>query len=291
MQIAFHLGVHGTDEHRLVRALLKNRGTLGPQGIAVPSPRSYRQLLPKVAKTLRGAPAEPEVREIILDAIGEDGPFERLVFSAENLLCFPVNAIGSDGLYPTAPARIAAYANLFPDAGVEFFLALKNPATLIPALLDRATESSYETLMRGLSPISLRWTPLIRRILRQMPEIALTIWCAEDLPLLWPEVLRALAGVPEEEALEGDYDLLATLMTEAGLADLKGFFARHAPRRPAQRRRATAAFLQKFARPEELEMEITVPGWTEALVAAMTEAYDADCAEIAALPGVTFLWP
>jgi hypothetical protein len=291
MQIAYHLGAHGTDEDRLVRALLKNRGTLAAQGIAVPSPRAYRQLLPRVAKTLRGAPAGPDTRQVILDALGEDGPFERLVFSHDSLLSFPVNAIGPDGLYPTAPARIVAYANLFPGAGAEFFLALKNPATLVPALLDRAAEASYDMIMSGSSPASLRWAPVIRRVLAQVPGIALTIWCAEDLPLLWPEVLRAIAGVSEGEALEGEYDLIGTLITEEGLAALKAFFETHPPRGVAQRRQATATFLEKYARPDELEVEITLPGWTEALVAAMAAAYDEDCAEIAAMPGVNFLAP
>lgn len=291
MQIAYHLGVHGTDEDRLVRALLKNRGRLAAQGIAVPSPRAYRQLLPKVAKTLRGAPAGPDTRQVILDALGESAPFARLVLSHEGLLCFPANAIGPDGLYPTAPARIAAYANLFPDARAEFFLALKNPATLVPALLERAAEASYDTIMSGTPPEDLRWAPVIRRVLAQVPGVALTLWCAEDLPLLWPEVIRAIAGLGPEEALDGDDDLIATLMTEEGLAALRGFFAEHAPRSAAQRRRATATFLERHARPGALEMEITLPGWTEALVAAMTAAYDADCAEIAAMAGVTFLAP
>lgn len=291
MQIAYHLGVHGTDEDRLIRALLKNRGTLAARGIMVPSPRSYRQLLPKVAKSLRGAPAGPEVRDIILDALGEDGPTDRIVFSHENLLCFPVNAIGPEGLYPTAPARVTAYANLFPSAGSEFFLALKNPATLVPALLDRATEVNSDTLLRGGAAAGLRWAPVIRRILAQVPGVALTIWCAEDLPLLWPEVLRAIAGVPAEEPLEGDFDLLATLMTEEGLAKLKAHFDSSAPSKPMQRRNAIATFLERHARPEALEVEINLPGWSEALVAAITDAYDADCDEIAALPGVTFLMP
>lgn len=291
MQIAYHLGVHGTDEDRIVRALLKNRGRLAAQGIAVPSPRAYRQLLPKVAKTLRGAPAGPDTRQVILDALGESAPFARLVFSHEGLLCFPVNAIGPDGLYPTAPARIAAYANLFPDARAEFFLALKNPATLVPALLERAAEANYDMIMRGSAPESLRWAPVIRRVLAQVPGIGLTLWCAEDLPLLWPEVLRAIAGTGAGEPLEGDDDLVATLMAEEGLAALRAFFADHAPRDAGQRRQATATFLERYARPDALEVEIALPGWTDALVAAMTAAYDADCAEIAAMPGVTFLAP
>lgn len=291
MQIAYHLGVHGTDEDRLVRALVKNRGTLAARGIAVPSPRAYRQLLPKVAKTLRGGPAGPDTQQVILDALGEDGALDRLVFSHDNLLSFPLNAIGADGLYPTAPARIAAYANLFPQAEAEFFLALKNPATLVPALLDRAAEANYDMIMSGAAPASLRWAPVIRRVLAQVPGIALTLWCAEDLPLLWPEVIRAIAGVGPEEALEGDHDLIATLMTDEGLAALKASVETQGPRSAAERRRETAGFLERHALPEALEVEIALPGWTGALVAAMTEAYDEDCAEIAALPGVTFLVP
>jgi len=291
MQIAYHLGVHGTDEDRLVRALVKNRGTLAARGIAVPSPRAYRQLLPKVAKTLRGGPAGPDTQQVILDALGEDGALDRLVFSHDNLLSFPLNAIGADGLYPTAPARIAAYANLFPEAEAEFFLALKNPATLVPALLDRAAEANYDMIMSGAAPASLRWAPVIRRVLAQVPGIALTLWCAEDLPLLWPEVIRAIAGVGPEEALEGDHDLIATLMTDEGLAALKASVETQGPRSAAERRRETAGFLERHALPEALEVEIALPGWTGALVAAMTEAYDEDCAEIAALPGVTFLVP
>lgn len=291
MQIAYHLGVHGTDEDRLVRTLVKNRGTLAARGIAVPSPRAYRQLLPKVAKTLRGGPAGPDTQQVILDALGEDGALDRLVFSHDNLLSFPLNAIGADGLYPTAPARIAAYANLFPEAEAEFFLALKNPATLVPALLDRAAEANYDMIMSGAAPASLRWAPVIRRVLAQVPGIALTLWCAEDLPLLWPEVIRAIAGVGPEEALEGDHDLIATLMTDEGLAALKASVETQGPRSAAERRRETAGFLERHALPEALEVEIALPGWTGALVAAMTEAYDEDCAEIAALPGVTFLVP
>lgn len=291
MQIAYHLGAHGTDDDRLIRALLKNRGTLAAQGIAVPSPRLYRQLLPKVAKTLRGAPAGPDTQQVILDALGEGGPLARLVFSHDSLLAFPVNAIGPDGLYPTAPARIGAYANLFPDADCEFFLALKNPATLVPVLLERAAEASYEMIMSGGAPANLRWAPVIRRILAQLPGVALTLWCAEDLPLLWPEVIRAIAGVGPEEALEGDHDLVATLMTDTGLATLRAGFDAAPPRDAAERRQRTADCLGRHANPEALEVEITLPGWSEALVAAMTAAYEADCAEIAALPGVVFLAP
>ncbi|OYX45407.1 MAG: hypothetical protein B7Z02_02270 [Rhodobacterales bacterium 32-67-9] len=291
MQIAYHLGAHCTDEDRLIRALLKNRGTLASAGIAVPSPRSYRQLLPRVAKSLRGAAAGSDTQQVILDAVMEADEAERLVFSNDNLLCYPMNTVSSQGFYATAPQRIAAYSNLFPKAQSEFFLALRNPATLVPALIERANDGTYETLMGDQSPITLRWAPVIRRILAAMPEVALTVWCNEDTPLLWPEILRAVAGLGPDAALDGDFDLLGTIMTEDGLVKLKAYLEAHPPATVDQRRRATTAFLEKYARPEEIEVEVNLPGWSGELVAALTAAYEEDCAEIEAMAGVEFLVP
>lgn len=291
MQIAYHLGAHCTDEDRLIRSLLKNRETLGAAGIVVPSPRKYRQLLPRVAKSLRGAPAGSEAQQVILDAVMDIDEAERLIFSHDGLICYPVNTISDQGFYATAPLRVAAYANLFPKAQTEFFLALRNPATLVPALIERVNGGSYETVMGGQSPIALRWAPVIRRIVAAVPEINLTLWCNEDTPLLWPEILRAVAGLGPEAELEGDFDLLAAIMTDEGLGMLKAYLETHPPTSVEQRRRATTAFLEKYARPEEIEVEINLPGWSADLVAALTAAYDEDCAEIAGLDEVDFLTP
>lgn len=291
MQIAFHLGAHCTDEDRLLRSLLKNRGTLEASGIVLPAQKLYRKLLPRVAKSLRGTVFESETRQVILDAVLDDTPAERLVFSHDSLLAFPANVIGADGLYPTAPQRIATYANLFPGGQTEFFLALRNPATLVPALVARLAPASYAAVVGEISPIGLRWAPVVRRILTQVPEVNLTLWCNEDTPLIWPELLRALAGVGSEDVLDGDFDLLAMLMTAEGLEKLKAFLDTHPPASVDQRRRSVAAFLDKYAHKDEMEIEIDMPGWTEELVGAMTEAYDADCAEIASIPGVEFILP
>ncbi|SPH17455.1 hypothetical protein DEA8626_00977 [Defluviimonas aquaemixtae] len=291
MQIVYHLGAHCTDEDRLVRALMKNRGTLAAAGISVPSPRRYRQLLPRIAKSLAGGPAAPDTQSVILDAVMEADEAERLIFSYDGLLCFPVNVVSERGFYATAPKRTAAYANLFPEARSEFFLALRNPATLIPDLIRRTKDGTYDALMSDTHPLSLRWSHVIRRMLAHVPEIDLTVWCNEDTPLIWPEVLRAVAGLGPEEALEGDFDLLAAIMTEDGLAKLKAYLDGHPPETVEERRRITTEFLAAHARPEELEVEIELPGWTIATVGDVTAAYEADCAEIAEMPGVTFIAP
>ncbi|MFZ1725579.1 MAG: hypothetical protein WBO29_15960 [Albidovulum sp.] len=291
MQIVYHLGAHCTDEDRLVRSLLKDRGNLAPRGIIVPAPRLYRQILPKVAQSLTNGPANAETQKVILDAVMEEDEAERLIFSHDFLIGFPRGAIYEHGLYRDAAQRVLAFSNLFPAAENEFHLALRNPATLIPALIARIPDATYESVLGKASPMDLRWAPVIRRILTTLPGVDLTVWCNEDTPLIWPELLRNLAGLGPEDPMEGDYDLLATIMSETGLARLRAFMESHPPRSISQRRRNVAAFLDKFALKDEIEMEIPLPGWTDDLVAAVTAGYEADVAEIEAMTGVDFIAP
>ncbi len=58
MRIVYHLGTHCTDEERLLRCLLKNRGVLATEGIVVPGPARYRTLLRDTAMTLKGQPPQ-----------------------------------------------------------------------------------------------------------------------------------------------------------------------------------------------------------------------------------------
>ena len=45
MEIAFHLGAHCTDENQLLRSLLDDKGRLADQGICVPGPGRYRDVI------------------------------------------------------------------------------------------------------------------------------------------------------------------------------------------------------------------------------------------------------
>jgi len=115
----------------------------------------------------------------------------------------------------------------------------------------------------------------------------LVVWCNEDMPLIFPEVLRHLAGVEADTPLKGEDRLLRTLLTEEGQTALR---ARLTPDLDiAARRAATEALLAEFPRPEQLVLDIDLPGWTPELVEEMTEDYRRDVAEIAALPGIEFI--
>jgi hypothetical protein len=251
MRIVYHLGAHCTDEDRLIRCLLKNRAALAEEGIIVPSPTRYRKLLRDTAVQLRGAAASEETQAVILDQIMEEASADRLILSWENFMSFPVWAVTSQ-LYEHAGERLQAFAQIFPDIEAEFHLAIRNPATLVPGLKAKV-EAKGESLVAS-DPLSLSWAGVVRQIIRINPGIPVTVWCDEDVPLI-------------------DY------------------LVQHPPRNAAQRRRVVSAFLEKFARPDQIEVEVDMPDWDEATVAQLQVNYDADVAEIRQMPWVRFIDP
>jgi hypothetical protein len=65
----------------------------------------------------------------------------------------------------------------------------------------------------------------------------------------------------------------------------------HPPRSESHRRRILGAFLEKFARPGAIEMDLADTGWTAPEVERMTQAYELDLVEIERMSHVTFLGP
>ena len=290
MRIVYHLGAHCTDGERLIRCLLKNRGVLAEQGIVVPEPARYRNLLRDTATALKGQAASLDTQAIVLDQIMDEHEADRLVLSWENFLSFPQWVLRGS-LYPAAGERIRAFTQVFPQIEAEFHLAIRNPATFLPELHSRQKGKSFDEFLDGADPFDLRWSDTIRDILAQNPGVPLTIWCDEDTPLIWAEVLQAVSGHEPGTVLADTNELLRQLMTDDGLARMQGYLESHPPASVLQRRRIVSAFLDRFALPEMIDMEVEIPGWTEQGVARLTRAYEEDVARIAALPGVTFIAP
>lgn len=291
MQVVYHLGLHCTDEERLLRVLLKNKGRLAEEGIAIPGPGRYRPVLREALKALRGAPAPAEMQDTMLDSIMDGEGMERVVFSYDSFLCVPEKALGEGRLYPMAGDKTRWFPALFPAAETRFAFAVRNPATFVPALFQRTAGTSFEAFIGAAAPEGLSWAAMVARVRAGSPAVPLTVWCDEDTPLIWPEVVARVAGTARPEGLAGLDDFLATLLVPEGLERLRAVRAELPALTPALRRRLTAAFLDKFARPEAVEVELDLPGWTAELVDEMTARYEEDVARIADMDGVDFIAP
>lgn len=288
MHIVYHLGAHCTDEDRLVRCLLKNRAVLAESGIVVPSPTRYRQILRDTAVELQGRSASQETQAMLLEQILDTAAATRLVLSWDSFLASSASAAPGP-LYPFAGERIYAFTQIFPDYAAEFHLALRNPATFLPSLRAKVLAKNDAQTLPGSDPFTLVWSDVVQNIQRHNPGIPLTVWCDEDTPLIWPEVLQAVSGHPAGLSLEDQDAVLAMILSDTGLQRFKAYSAEHIPASVERRRRVVTAFLEKFARPEMIEQEIDLPGWTDEVVGALTHAYLADVERIRRMPGVTLI--
>lgn len=291
MQIAFHCGVHGTDLYRMVKALLQNRDWLLRNGIEPLTPSNHRDVFLEAINALQGAPATREMQQVMLDTLLEVDNPRRMICSTPTFLGTVRRVISPQGLYAAAGEKMAALANLFPDAEVEFFLALKNPATLIPFIVEQKNSPPYAELMAGVDIAQLSWTSAIRRILAALPGRRVVVWCHEDTPLIWPEVVRRIATMPSDVPLRAGLQILGDIMQPEGIHMIRDALSQEQRLTVANRRRIFSEALAKYALPQHLDIEINLPGWTQELVDQITAQYDRDVAEIAALPGIEFITP
>ncbi|MCT8330721.1 hypothetical protein [Albidovulum sediminis] len=290
MRVIYHIGAHCTDEGRILKTLLKNRGLLVERGVAVPSPAQFRPVLRRAMQSLSGGMLGQDAGQMIIEDLLDGTPAERLIFSHDFLMSIPMHAIGEDGLYANAARNVAALSRIFAEGRCEFHIGLRNPATLVPALVGLQRGQTYKDVIGAAHPLEMRWQTVIERIVDRVPDARLVLWCDEDLAFVWPEVLRRMAGLDRATPIEGEDDFLSTLLTAEGLAALRARLA-SAPADVETRRALTEKALASHLREGASDEAVEVPGWTQQLVDQMTADYEGDVAAIAGLPQVEFLWP
>lgn len=289
MQVCFHMGAHCTDGDKLVKSLLKNKGPLSDEGVDVPGPSRYRKVLADVVQQLKGEKADRATQDLMRDTILDVENPARLILSHDNFLGIPARAIEHNQLYHLAASKAQILRNLFPDDAVEFFIGMRNPATLVPALFELNPKNDFATYLGGTDPRNLFWSDVVGAIRDTLPDCSVTVWCNEDTPIIWPSVMREITGMPAQFKFKGGLDVLREIMAQEGMKRLRGYMRSHPPQNEIQRRRIISAFLDKYAMEDAVEEELDLPGWNEELIDDLTQAYDEDVQEIERIPGATLL--
>lgn len=291
MQVLFHLGAHSTDGDKLIKSLLKNKGPLAEQGVIVPGPGRYRVLIRETLQRLRGEQPSDDAQVALMDAIVDEDEVGRLVLSNEHFICVQGRVFEDGQLYAQTSKKIAAMSNLFHGADIGFCLGISNPVTFIPALYGRVKDRQFREFLGDMDPLDIRWSDMIARIRAANPAATVTVWCNEDTPLIWGEIMREMAGVEPGLELVGTFDLLREIMRPDGMERFRSYLETHPPQTEIQLRRIIAAFLDKFAIEDAIEIELDIPGWTEEYITSLTEIYEEDLNAIERIPGVTLITP
>lgn len=291
MQIVLHAGAHFTDEGKLLGSLAQNQELLAQHGIALPPPSTYRrQIRDTLGQMSNEAMATDYKGAIMSGMIGTTQP-DRMILSNDNFFGVPRRAIRHNCLFPGAGDRLRGVSALLYGEEMEIFMAIRNPATFVPALVAASPNHTIEEVTDNCDPLALRWSELILRIRDAVPDMPVTVWCNEDTPIIWEEIMRDMTGFDPVTEVAGGTDLLRTIMSPEGMARLEAFLADHPGTTEIQKRRIYAAFLDKFGIEDEIEEELDLPGWTTAMVDQMTQSYDEDVYRIERIPGVTVLTP
>ncbi|MCE8521984.1 hypothetical protein KBY24_14510 [Ruegeria pomeroyi] len=291
MQVVFHTGSHGTDDDRLIKCLLSNKEPFSQRGVAVPGPAQYRALFKKVLTALDEAEPEPQAREVLIEAILDGEVADRVIFSDANFFGSHWSALGKGMFYPRAATRMANLQAIFAYDQVEMFMSIRNPASFVPDVLGALPEKGAAEVMEGMDLHKLHWTGMVESIRAAAPNVQLTLWCNEDTPLIWAQIIRDLAGLEHGNKIVGGFSLLSEIMSKEGMQRFRAYLAEHPELSEMQKRRVIAAFLDKYALEDAVEEELDLPGWTHELVDQLTELYDEDVFSLQRIPGVQFIAP
>ncbi len=289
MQVIFHAGAHGTEADRLIKSLLRNREALLREATLIPAPGRYRSELNNRIDSARTSPPAQHAIESLASTIREGQDANRVVLSNTNFLGFPGHSIQNNALYPDAEDRLLAIKSLFPTANLELYLSIRSPIGFIPALAEAAHHSRRSAILNDTDYTLLSWADLLIRIRGALPDMPITVWCHEDSPLIWSEVIRRLAGLDLEAPIKGGFDILSSIMSQEGMKRLRAYLAKHPDMTEAYKRKVIVAFLDKYAQDEELEEELTLPSNDPLFSDEVEEIYDEDVARIAQIPGVTLI--
>ncbi|RYH03044.1 hypothetical protein EU805_04715 [Salipiger sp. IMCC34102] len=289
MEIALHFGANCTDDDRLIRTLLKNGSIMEAEGLKAPGPAKYRKMLRQTIQSMGEGAPNPMARDNLIAAMAEGDACDRLVMSNSNFICVPNRIFENGVFYEQAEIKLAALRDIFREDELDLYLAVRDPATFLPDCYAKANAESVADFLQGVDPLDLRWSDLVARIRATVPEAALTVWCNEDTPMIWDELIWALSGLNIGTEINGGHDLLSTIMTAEGMHRFLAYTNAHPPRTITQKRRVIAAFLDKYALEEELVETVELPGFDASDIAQMSAAYDADLARIAEMPGVRFI--
>ena len=291
MKLVLHTGVHFTEEDRLMKCLLRNADDFASKGTMVPGHTRYRGILRETLNAMVSAPASEMARDVLMDAILDDGEADRVILSDANFFRTPKSAFQQGMFYPAAPVRMMRMTEIFEGDDVEIFMGIRNPATLLPILYNKSENQDADAFWGGRDPHEVVWSETIGLLREAVPNVPITVWCNEDSPMIWAHIIRQMAGLPDDQKIIGGFDLLGSIMSTEGMKRFRAYLKDHPIMTEHQKRRAIAAFLDKYAIEDEVEEELDMPGWTEDLVEDMSEAYDEDVSVIAGIPGVRVLLP
>lgn len=291
-RVHLHIGLHFAGTTRIVEGLRQNSQGFAERDIRTPPARLYRRAMTELLERLDGLPPIEAEEIALLDEILQGNAAKTVIMADANWASPLAEALHADRLYPDIGTRVAPIAELFESSDLRLSLALRNPAVFAQNLQDSGkARGATSSFLRSVQPENLRWHDTVEALRNALPNVPLTLWCEEDTPLIWPRVMRQIAGLPNDAKLRGGFAALRDLIQPEGLKRLQVFLTKHPPETDAQYERTVLAFLDKYGKEDALDEPCDLPGWDAGVIDMVTQHYEEDIAKLSARDDITFLLP
>ena len=289
VSIAVHIGAPHTDNGQLTWSLRKDVKALSALGVMIRRPGTYKKDVGRLLEKQTKEYVTDEERELLLARIIKKHKVSRLILTDPSFLGVPAWMLNGGRIYQNAGRNTGELRELFRQNRCELFLGIRNPATFVPAVFQSQTLKTWEEFTGGADLLNLRWSQVVKDILADNPDCPITVWCNEDTPLIWPKILKKVAGIPSTFRFAGEHDILRKVMSEQGVQRLENYLAERPELTEAQRVQVQSLFLKYFHSEEAVEEEIELPGWSQHFVDDMTDVYLDDIAILERMPEITFI--
>ena len=289
INIVYHLGAPHTDNEQVTWSLRKDSKLLAENGIMLRRPKEYRHLLSAMIFELEGEMPSIVDQETLLASIVKDQKVDRLIMSNNQFIGMLAWMFHGGTFYQNVGRNTGRIRSLFPDNPCEFFLGIANPASFIPASFNGQAKKNYAEFIAGTDLFSVHWSDVIARIQAANPDCPITVWCNEDTPIIWPTVMREIAGLDPQTRLKGELDIIGGIISQDGIELLVKYLDEHPDLTEIERGRVRETFLEKFFLDDAVEHEIDLPGWTKDTVEELTDNYEDDIERIAHMKDVKFI--
>ncbi len=291
MQVSFHIGAHYTDDQKILRSMLKNKEALLEQGIVIPGPSRYREVLNSARHRIDRGENPFDVRDDILDIALDGQDAKRIVLSTAAFLSGPRWIFKSGELYGDAAIPASAYARIFAKDELSIHMGICNLATFVPKAFRDAKQPNFEEYIQKLKLRGDSWMQVISKIRAVAKDAQITVWCNEDTPLIWSQLIREISGVSPDTVIAGGFDLVSEIMSREGMRRMLTYMKEKPPHNEAQKRRILIAFMNKYAMEDVMTEELDLPGWDDDTIQQLTLAYEEDVSLIENISDVRLIAP
>lgn len=289
MQVVIHAGAAFADEGQVLSSLSANKQALADCRAAILGPRGGRQFVKVLSDALAQDLSDAETQDGLHALLPDDPNVDRVILSNDKFFGPTRSALQHGQIYPFAGQRTAYVQTLLDDAQVEIFVGLVNPGFFIPKVLMSIHEDHRQEILTSTDLSCLSWLSMIEDLRDLAPQVQLTLWKNEHLPLILGDITRAMAGLPGDAPLVDEYALLSSLLTETGQQHVLDIVRGGVGLDKDAQREDLARVLEDYARPDEVEEELDLPGWNADIVDAFTELYEQDLAIIQTMQGIRML--